>query len=226
MDFSGSGISGKPIYAVKNEYKAIGINIDKLQNNYIFKSGSVMLIVAFTSLLVTIVVGFIGSRVGAGVGRSLRKDVFRKVVSFSNVEFEKFSTASLITRSTNDIQQIQQLLAMLFRTVVYAPIIGIGGIIKVMNQSNSSMAWIIGLAIFCIIAIILTLFILAMPKFKKLQSLVDKLNLVSREILTGLPVIRAFHKEKTEENSDKTEKTKDKQIKIELSDNCKQYIIS
>ena len=129
------------IYAIKNEYQAIGINMNQLQNNYIFKSGITMLSIALISLLVTIVVGFIGSKVGAGVGTSLRKDVFRKVVSFSNVEFEKFSTASLITRSTNDIQQIQNFTVMIVRMILYAPILGIGGVLKVLN-TDTSMAWI------------------------------------------------------------------------------------
>ena len=192
------------IYAVKNEYKAIGINIDKLQNNYIFKSGSVMLIVAFTSLLVTIVVGFIGSRVGAGVGRSLRKDVFRKVVSFSNVEFEKFSTASLITRSTNDIQQIQNFTVLFVRMILYAPILGIGGVLKVLN-TDTSMAWIIGVAVVTIFLVMIVLFSLAIPRFKKVQKLVDKLNLVTRESLVGMLVIRAFSNQKIEEERfDKT----------------------
>lgn len=125
--------------------------------------------------------------------------MFKKVISFSTKEFREFSTASLITRSTNDIQQIQNLITMLFRVVVYAPIIGIGGFLRVLNNSDTSMAWIIGLAIVCIIGIVLILFIVAMPKFKKLQDLIDKLNLVSREILSGLPVIRAFNTEKKEE---------------------------
>lgn len=132
-------------------------------------------------------------------GKTLREKVFKKVLSFSTEEFTSFSTASLITRSTNDIQQIQMLISMLFRVVVYAPIMGIGGFIRVLANSNTSMAWIIALAILCVVGIILVLFIVAMPKFKKLQELIDKLNLVSREILTGLPVIRAFNTEKREE---------------------------
>ncbi|WP_296646834.1 ABC transporter ATP-binding protein [Romboutsia sp. 13368] len=186
------------IYAVKNEYQAIGINMDKLQNNYIFKSGAIMLGVALISLVATIAVGFIGSRVAAGVGRSLRKDVFRKVVSFSNVEFDKFSTASLITRSTNDIQQIQNLTVMLVRMVFYAPILGLGGVLKVLN-TDTSMAWIIGVAVVAILLVVIILFSLAIPRFKKVQKLVDKLNLVTRESLVGMLVIRAFSNQKLEE---------------------------
>lgn len=199
-DLDENMLTQSSIYAIKNEYEAIGINIEKLQNNYIFKSGAAMLGIALISLLATIVVGFIGSRVGAGIGRSLRKDVFRKVVSFSNVEFDKFSTASLITRSTNDIQQIQNVVSMMFRVIVYAPVIGIGGLFKVIALKQNPMAWIIGVALGAILMIVLLLFVVAMPKFKKMQELVDKLNLVSREMLTGIPVIRAFNTEKKEED--------------------------
>ncbi len=186
------------IYAVKNEYEAIGIDIGNLQNNYIFKSGAIMLGVALISLVATIAVGFIGSRVAAGVGTSLRKDVFRKVVSFSNVEFDKFSTASLITRSTNDIQQIQNLTVMLVRMVFYAPILGLGGVLKVLN-TDTSMAWIIGVAVVAILLVVIILFSLAIPRFKKVQKLVDKLNLVTRESLVGMLVIRAFSNQRLEE---------------------------
>lgn len=157
-----------------------------------------MLGIALISLLATIVVGFIGSRVGAGIGRSLRKDVFRKVVSFSNVEFDKFSTASLITRSTNDIQQIQNFTVMFVRMILYAPILGIGGVLKVLN-TDTSMAWIIGVAVVAILLVIIVLFSLAIPRFKKVQKLVDKLNLVTRESLVGMLVIRAFSNQKVEE---------------------------
>ena len=161
--------------------------------------GLKMLGLAATTMLCGITVMMLSSRVGARMAKTLRENVFNKVIRFSNKELREFSTASLITRSTNDIQQIQQLLAMLFRTVVYAPIIGIGGIIKVMSQSNSSMAWIIGGAVIAILIIVATLFIVAMPKFKKLQDLIDKLNGVAREILTGKSVIRAFNTEEREE---------------------------
>lgn len=187
------------INAVKQEYQAIGINTEKLQNHYIFLAGLQMLGIAFISMVAAVIIMLLSSRVAANLGRTLRDKVFKKVIGFSTKEFREFSTASLITRSTNDIQQIQGLISMLFRVVVYAPIIGIGGFLRVLNNSNTSMAWIIGLAILCVIGIVLILFIVAMPKFKKLQDLIDKLNLVAREILTGLPVIRAFNTNKREE---------------------------
>jgi len=185
---------------VKNIYKNAGVDTDKIQMNYIFTAGLKMLGLAATTMVCGITIMMLSSRVGAKLSKTLRDKVFNKVIRFSNKELRDFSTASLITRSTNDIQQIQQLLATLFRTVVYAPIIGIGGIIKVMGQSNSSMAWIIGGAVIAILLIVATLFIVAMPKFKKLQDLIDKLNGVSREILTGKSVIRAFNTEEREEN--------------------------
>ena len=184
---------------VKNIYQNAGVDTDKLQMNYIFVAGVKMLGLAATTMACGIIIMILSSKVGAKLAKTLRDKVFNKVIRFSNKELREFSTASLITRSTNDIQQIQQLLAMLFRTVVYAPIIGIGGIIKVMNQSNSSMAWIIGGAVIAILVIVATLFIVAMPKFKKLQDLIDNLNGVSREILTGKSVIRAFNTEEREE---------------------------
>lgn len=187
------------IQATKQEYAQIGIDLDKIQNDYILFTGMQMLGIALISMIAAIIIMYLSSRVAAKLGQNLRNKVFKKVLGFSIEEFKAFSTASLITRSTNDIQQIQNLIAMLFRVVVYAPIVGIGGFIRVLNNSHTSMAWIIGLAILCILGIILTLFIIAMPKFKKLQELVDRLNLVAREILTGLPVIRAFNTEKKEE---------------------------
>ncbi len=187
------------IQATKQEYANIGMNLNKIQNDYIISTGFQMLGIALISMAAAIIIMFLSSKVAARLGKNLRDKVFKKVLGFSIEEFKAFSTASLITRSTNDIQQIQNLITMLFRVVVYAPIVGIGGIIRVLNNSNTSMAWIIGLALLCILGIILTLFIIAMPKFKKLQELVDKLNLVAREILTGLPVIRAFNTEKKEE---------------------------
>lgn len=187
------------INSVKEEYKAIGMDTDKIQNNYIFISGLQMLGIALISMSSAIVIMLLSSRVAANLGKTLRDKVFKKVMNFSTKEFREFSTASLITRSTNDIQQIQGLIAMLFRVVVYAPIIGIGGFLRVLANSDTSMAWIIGLAILSVIGVVLVLFIVAMPKFKVLQNLVDKLNLVSREILTGLPVIRAFNTQKREE---------------------------
>ncbi len=187
------------INSIKEEYKAIGIDTDKYQNNYIFFAGLQMLGIALISMITAVSIMLLSSRVAANLGRTLRDKVFKKVIGFSTKEFREFSTASLITRSTNDIQQIQGLISMLFRVVVYAPIIGIGGFLRVLSNSDTSMAWIIGLAIICVIGIVLLLFIIAMPKFKKLQDLIDKLNLVAREILTGLPVIRAFNTQKREE---------------------------
>ena len=188
------------IQEVKEEYKAIGINMDNLQNRYILMAGLKMLGISLIIMVSAILIMCLSARVGAKLAKTLREKVFKKVLSFSNKEFSEYSTASLITRSTNDIQQIQGLIGMLFRVVVYAPIIGIGGFLRVLNQSDNSMAWIIGVAILAILFIVATLFIIAMPKFKKLQELIDKLNLVAREILTGLPVIRAFNTEKREES--------------------------
>ena len=187
------------ITAVKEEYQQVGIDTDKYQNQYILKSGLQMLGVAFISMVTGITIMLLSARVAARLGRTLREKIFKKVLEFSTTEFKQFSTASLITRSTNDIQQIQSLLAILFRVVIYSPIIGFGGLFKVLTSNDQSMAWIIGLAILIILFIVMILFITAMPKFKRLQSLIDKLNLVSREILTGIPVIRAFHTEKREE---------------------------
>lgn len=167
--------------------------------SFILDTGFQMLGVALISTACAILIIFLSSKVAAKLGKTLREKVFKKVLSFSRPEFTKFSTASLITRSTNDIQQIQQLITMMFRVIFYAPIMGIGAFIKVSTQSDNSMAWIIGVAILAILFIIGTLFIIAMPKFKKLQSLIDRINLVSREILNGIPVIRAFNKEKKEE---------------------------
>ncbi len=194
-----SVIEQAAITAVKAEYQAVGINTDDYQSNYIWWTGLQMLGVAFVSMAAAVCIMFLSSRVAAKLGETLRDKIFKKVLGFSTSEFKQFSTASLITRSTNDIQQIQMLITMLFRVVVYAPIIGIGGFFKVLATSDNSMAWIIGVAVGSIILIVGLLFGIAMPKFKKLQDLIDKLNLVSREILTGLPVIRAFHTEKREE---------------------------
>lgn len=188
------------VSCVKEIYKKAGVDLDKLQNDYILKSGLQMLGVASITMISAISIMLLSSRVAAKLGRTLRDKVFKKVIHFSNKELSEFSTASLITRSTNDIQQIQQLITMLFRVVVYAPIIGVGGFIKVLTNSDNQMAWIIGVAILAVLFVVGTLFIIAMPRFKKLQELVDKINQVAREILTGLPVIRAFHKEKKEED--------------------------
>jgi ATP-binding cassette subfamily B protein len=183
---------------IKDAYKNLNVDINKLQNHYLLSTGGKMMSLALLGMLASIMVGFMASRVGASTGRRLRGKVFKKVVGFSNNEFDKFSTASLITRSTNDIQQIQLLTVMLLRMVLYAPIMAIGGVYKVFH-TNVSMSWIIGLAIGLIVLVVIVLFGVAMPKFKVLQTLVDKLNLVTREILTGLPVIRAFSTERHEE---------------------------
>ena len=187
------------ISSVKQIYQNAGVDTDKIQNDYIFQTGMQMLGIALITMVCAVTIMLLSSRVAAKLGKTLREKVFKKVISFSNAELNEFSTASLITRSTNDVQQIQQLITLLFRVVVYAPIIGIGGFVKVLTSSDSSMAWIIGIAIVAILFIVGTLFIVAMPRFRKLQDLIDKLNEVSREILTGLPVIRAFNKEKKEE---------------------------
>ncbi|NFS28293.1 ABC transporter ATP-binding protein [Clostridium botulinum] len=193
-----SSIEQMAVSFVKNEYTKIGVNMDKYQTNYIFSSGAKMLGFALVSMMATILVTLIASRVAATFSRDLRSSVFKKVVGFTNKEFDDFSTASLITRCTNDIQQIQILTVMVLRFVLYAPILGIGGFIKVLN-TNSTMSWVIGVAILAILSLVSVLFAIAMPKFKKLQKLVDKINLVAREILTGIPVIRAFSTEKHEE---------------------------
>ena len=183
---------------LKEAYKNLGMDTDKIQTGYMLRTGGKMLALAAVGMIVSMIVGFLASKVGASTGRDLRGKVFRKVVEFSNGEFDKFSTASLITRSTNDIQQIQMLTVMILRMVLYAPIMGIGGVFKVFH-TNVSMSWIIGLAVVLIAMVVMVLFVVAMPKFKILQNLVDRLNLVTREILTGLSVIRAFSTEKHEE---------------------------
>ena len=183
---------------VKEQYKDIGINTDKLQSNYVIIAGIKMVGIALISMVATVVVSFIAARVAAALGRNLRKDVFNKVVGFSNAEFDEFSTASLITRTTNDIQQIIMLVVMGLRIVFYAPILGIGGVIKVIN-TGASMGWVIAVALISILLLLIVLFSFAMPKFKSVQKLVDRLNLVTRESLTGMLVIRAFSTQKYEE---------------------------
>ena len=184
-------------YATKCD-KAAGVDIDKIQTDYLWKEGGRMLGIAFMILVAAIGVGFLSYKVGASIGRDLRGKIYKKVMGFSNAEMNRFSTASLITRSTNDIQQIQMVTAVMLRLLLYAPIIGIGGIIKV-YQTGAGMEWIIALAVVVILGFVMLLVSMAMPKFKIMQTLVDGLNLVSREILTGLSVIRAFGREKTEE---------------------------
>lgn len=183
---------------VKTAYEDLGMDMNHIQIQYLLRTAGKMIGLAFLGMAASVIVGFLASRVGASAGRDLRGRVFRKVVGFSNNEFDHFSTASLITRSTNDIQQIQMLIVMLLRIVLYAPIVALGGIYKVF-QTNVSMSWIIGLAVVLIGMVVLALFVVAMPKFKIMQKLVDRLNLVTREILTGLSVIRAFSTEKHEE---------------------------
>lgn len=183
---------------IKTVYEKLGMDTEQIQNSYILRTGAKMIGLAFLGMLASVMVGLLASRVAARTGRDLRSRVFKKVVGFSSAEFDHFSTASLITRSTNDIQQIQMLVVMLLRMVMYAPIMAAGGIIKVF-RTNVDMSWIIGLAVVLILLLVLVLFIVAMPKFKILQNMVDRLNLVTREILTGLSVIRAFSTEKYEE---------------------------
>ncbi|MGN0347456.1 MAG: ABC transporter ATP-binding protein [Lachnospiraceae bacterium] len=182
----------------KSEYEACGIDLSEIQKNYLWKSGSKMLLMALGLAMISILVSFLASRVGAGVGRDLRSKVFRKVMGFSSAELDRFSTASLITRSTNDVQQIQMVTVMLLRMILYSPILAIGGIINI-QRYRSGMTWIIVLAVALVISLIFILMMVAMPKFQIMQTKVDQVNLVSREILTGLPVIRAFSREKKEE---------------------------
>ena len=198
-NLSDSMLEQAAIQEVKLQYQYLGANTDNIQNSYILLTGLQMLGIALITMISAVTIMLLSSRVAAKLGKTLREKVFKKVLSFSTEEFNGFSTASLITRTTNDIQQIQMLLTILFRVIVYAPIIAIGGFIRVLFNSDASMAWIIGLAVVCIIIIVLTLMIVALPKFKSLQKLVDKLNLVSREILTGSQVIRAFNTEEREE---------------------------
>lgn len=197
-EYSETIITSQAVSFVKAEYKEIGVNVSKIQNRYLVEKGLMMLLVSVIAMAVSIAAGLLASIVAGKVGKELRDGVFKKVVSFSNAEMDKFSTASLITRSTNDIQQVQQVTVMLLRMVMYAPILAIGGIIKVL-QTDTGLDWIIVLAVILIICVVLLLVAIAMPKFKKMQTLLDKLNLVAREILTGVLVIRAFGREKKEE---------------------------
>ncbi len=183
---------------VRREYEDMGEDVDRIQMDYIIVSGIRMILMALVIMAAAIAVTFLSAKVAAGLGHDLRSSVYSRIMSFSSREYHKFSTASLITRSTNDVQQVQQVMAMMFRIVLYAPILGIGGVIRVL-QTDSSMTWILGVAVVLILLVILVLFQVAMPKFTKLQKLIDRLNLVTREILTGIPVIRAFSREKHEE---------------------------
>ena len=192
----GTMVDQMAIEYVRNEYSAIGVDLDTMQMNYIFTAGLKMLGFSLLIVAASVLVSLFASRVAAKFSESLRLEVFRRVISFSGRELNGFSTASLITRCTNDIQQIQMLVVMLLRMILYAPILGIGALLKI---GGSGMMWVIGLAILCILCIIVFLLIFAMPKFNKLQKMIDRLNLVSREILNGIPVIRAFSREKHEE---------------------------
>lgn len=197
-DMPESIVTQAAVQYVEREYEAQGIDVDQMQIRYIVVSGLKMLGMALIIMLAAISVTFLSARVAAVLGRNLRNGVYRKVISFSGEELNHFSTASLITRSTNDIQQVQMVFAMIFRIVLYAPILGVGGVLKVL-QTDASMTWILGVAVAGILILVGLLFGIAMPKFTKLQYLIDELNLVSREILTGIPVIRAFSREKHEE---------------------------
>lgn len=196
---------------VKSEYKRIGINTTKIQNAYIFKTGMIMVGIALAVMIDGILVVLIGSRMAAKLAKTLRRKTFKKVVGFSKSEIKEYGQSSLITRTTNDVQQVQMVIVFLLRVVFYAPIIGIGGVIKAMH-TNSSMTYIIGVSVAAVLGVIVTLFLVAMPKFKKIQKLIDKLNLVTREILSGLPVIRAFSNEKHEE--ERFEKANDLLTKV------------
>lgn len=212
-DMPDSIVTQAAVQYVELEYKGQGIDVDQMQIHYILMSGLKMLGLALVIMMAAISVTFLSARVAAILGRNLRNGVYRKVISFSGEELNHFSTASLITRSTNDIQQVQQVFAMIFRIVLYAPILGIGGVLKVL-QTDASMTWILGVAVAAIMVLVGLLFKIAMPKFTKLQYLIDELNLVSREILTGIPVIRAFSREKHEE--ERFEKANDRLTKTNL----------
>ena len=199
VDLPDAMISQGAVSFVKNEYNEIGIDTDNMQTTYILTTGAKMIGITVLSMIAAITVGFLASRVGASLGRTLRSKTFEKVMRFSSKEMTEFSTASLITRSTNDIQQIQQMTVMMLRMVFFAPFMALGGIYKALS-TNTSMTWIIGVAVLGVVVIVGILFTTVMPRFKLLQNLVDKLNLVTREILTGLPVIRAFSTQRFEEN--------------------------
>ncbi len=185
--------------AVKTEYTALGVDTGQIETNYIVGVGLQMLLLTLVSVACAVAVGYLSARTAAGTARTLRRDVFRKVESFSSTEFDKFSTASLITRSTNDITQVQMVIIMMIRMVVYAPIMGVGGIIRAMSK-DVSMWWIIALAVVILLSLVITIFSISLPKFKIMQKLIDRLNLVTRENLSGMMVIRAFNRQKFEES--------------------------
>ena len=197
-DIPDSIVDQAAVSFVKTEYQRIGVDTGQIQTMYIFKVGLIMLGIALAAMAVGVLIVFIGSRMAARLARTLRHKVFTKVVGFSKNEIKTYGQSSLITRTTNDVQQVQMVIVFLLRVVFYAPIIGIGGVIKAI-RTNADMTYIIGVAVVAILAVVITLFAIAMPKFNKVQKLIDKLNLVTREILSGLPVIRAFSNEKHEE---------------------------
>jgi ATP-binding cassette subfamily B multidrug efflux pump len=180
------------------EYRAIGIDVDRMQTVYMLRMGALMLLLTLAAIICAIAAGFLAARVAAAYGRDTRRKIFTRVENYSNTEFDKFSTASLITRSTNDITQIQMMLVMMLRFVFFAPIMGIGGIIKALGQ-DASMSWIIAAAVMALLVMIGVIFAIAIPKFRIIQTLVDRLNLVTREMLTGLMVVRAFNNQEYEE---------------------------
>jgi len=192
-------ITQAAVSSVKAEYKALGMNTDKIQISYIINTGLIMLLISLLSAACSVMVVFLAAKIAAGVGRNLRENIFTKVENFSLTEFDKFSTASLITRTTNDITQIQMLLVIMIRMIFYAPIMGVGGVIRALGKSTS-MSWIIALTIIVLLSLIMVVFAVAMPKFKIIQKLVDKLNLVTRENLSGIMVVRAFNTQKFEKD--------------------------
>ncbi len=197
-DFPETIMTSSVIQSIAKEYEEVGLNLEQMQSQYIFLSGLKMLGLALISMLAIILVSLLGSRIASSLAKRLREAQFKKVLSFSKAEYKKFGISSLITRSTNDIQQVQMMMVMLFRIVFYAPVIALGGLFKVLNTAPS-MTYIIGLGIVCVMTIVITLFLFVMPKFQRLQKLVDRLNQVTREILTGIPVIRAFNNQEHEE---------------------------
>jgi ATP-binding cassette subfamily B multidrug efflux pump len=202
QQFSGmdpSLINQSAVMAVKAEYKALGMDTGKVQSSYITHTGILMLLVSLLAGACTVTVGFLAAKTAAGSARDVRRDLFKRVENFASGEFDKFSTASLITRSTNDVTQIQMVVIMLMRIVFYAPIIGVGGIILALDKSTS-MWWVIALAVLVLICLVLVVFSISLPKFRLMQSLIDRLNLVTRENLSGMMVIRAFNKQKFEED--------------------------
>lgn len=183
---------------IENEYKIVGVDTAKIQSNYIFKTGLIMVLITLLCMVASIGVSYLSSKIASKYAKELRSNVFSKILTFSTVDMKKFGTSSLITRTTNDINRVQMLIIMFLRIVVYAPIMGVGAILKVLN-SNASLTWIIGLGIVCIVSLMLTLLFIALPKFEVVQKLIDKLNLTTREIVTGIPVIRAFSNQRYEE---------------------------